>query len=99
MVRVHGEECNRDMALSLQNWLREKGYEAIAPIASPEFAKKESERFEIISNWSERHTAFISGLGTFGLCDGLISKRGKAARYGSVIVNLPLSPTKRDYEK
>ena len=33
----------------------------------------------------------------FGLCDGLISVRGKAARYGSVIVNLPLEPTPRPY--
>ena len=54
---------------------------------------------ESISNWSERHTAFISGLGTFGLCDGLISPKGKAARYGSVIANIPLTATPRPYGK
>lgn len=37
-VRVYGEECNRDMAEALQNWLRKKGIEAIAPIVSPEFS-------------------------------------------------------------
>lgn len=97
MVRVHGEECNEDMARALQDWFREAGIEAIAPIISPEFSWNDSERFVLISNWSERHTAFISGLGTFGLCDGLISKVGKAGRYGSIIVNLPLTPTKREY--
>lgn len=97
MVRVHGEECNRALAKALEEWLISQGYEAVAPMCSPEFSWGDSERFVLVSNWSERHTAYISGLGTFGLCDGLISKRGKAARYGSVIVNLPLPPTPRDY--
>lgn len=99
MVRVHGEECNRAMAESLQNWLRDRNIEAVAPMVSPEFSWNDSEQFFLISNWSERHTAFVSGLGTFGLCDGLISKAGKAARYGSVIANVALTPTKREYSK
>ena len=97
MVRVHGEECNRRLAKTLENHLRELGYEAVAPMCSEEFSWGDSEKFVKVSNWSERHVAYISGLGTFGLCDGLISKKGKAGRYGSVIVNLPLEPTKRDY--
>ncbi len=98
-VRVHGEACNRAMAKALETALRTSGLEAVAPMCSEEFALADSERFVRISNWSERHTAFISGLGTFGLCDGLISKRGKAARYGSVIVNSALSPTVREYSQ
>lgn len=97
MVRIHGEECNRDMAAALAAHLIELGYEAVAPMCSSEFSWGDSERFKIISNWSERHTALISGLGTFGLCDGLISKKGKAVRYGSVIVHARLTPTPRDY--
>ena len=97
MVRVHGEECNRALAAALEAWFREQGLAAVAPMCSGEFSWSDSERFVLVSNWSERHTAFISGLGTFGLCDGLISKRGKAARYGSVIVETPLEPTPRDY--
>lgn len=96
-VRLYGEECNRDMASALEKALRDAGVEAVAPIVSPEFSWGDSERFYKISNWSERHTALISGLGTFGLCDGLISKIGKAVRYGSVIVNRRLDATKRDY--
>lgn len=97
MNRVHGEECNRRLAKALEEHLISLGCEAIAPICAPDFSWGDSEKFVKVSNWSERHTAYISGLGTFGLCDGLISKVGKAGRYGSVIVNIPLEATERDY--
>lgn len=97
MVRVHGEECNRRLAKALEEHLKSQGFDAVAPMCSEQFSWGDSEKFLKISNWSERHVAYISGLGTFGLCDGLISKKGKAGRYGSVIVNLPLEPTERDY--
>ncbi len=97
MVRVHGEDCNRRLAKSLEEHLNELGFEAVAPLCSDEFSWGESKKFVKISNWSERHVAYISGLGTFGLCDGLITEKGKAGRYGSVIVNLALEPTKRTY--
>lgn len=97
MVRVHGEECNRRLAKSLEEHLVSLGYEAVAPMCAPDFSWGDSEKFVKISNWSERHTANISGLGTFGLCDGLITEKGKAGRYGSVIVDLPLLPTERKY--
>lgn len=97
MVRVHGEDCNRRLAKALEEHLKSLGFDAVAPMCSDEFSWGDSERFVKLSNWSERHVAYISGLGTFGLCDGLISAKGKAGRYGSVIVNLPLEPTKRSY--
>ena len=97
MNRVHGEECNRQLAKALEQHLIELGYEAVAPMCSDQFSWGDSEKFVKMSNWSERHTAHISGLGTFGLCDGLISKRGKAGRYGSVIVYAPLEATERTY--
>ena len=96
-VRVHGEECNRQLAKALEQHLIALGYEAVAPMCSDQFSWGDSEKFVKMSNWSERHTAHISGLGTFGLCDGLISKRGKAGRYGSVIVYAPLEATERTY--
>ena len=96
-VRVHGEECNRQLAKALEQHLIALGYEAVAPMCSDQFSWGDSEKFVKMSNWSERHTAHISGLGTFGLCDGLISKQGKAGRYGSVIVYAPLEATERTY--
>lgn len=97
MNRVHGEECNRQLAKALEQHLIGLGYEAVAPMCSDQFSWGDSEKFVKMSNWSERHTAHISGLGTFGLCDGLISNRGKAGRYGSVIVYAPLEATERTY--
>ena len=49
------------------------------------------------SNWSERHVAFVCGLGTFGLSKGLITKKGIAGRFGSIITELTLSPDQREY--
>jgi ferredoxin len=99
MARVYGEECNRSLAQALEEYLKELGYEAVAPMCSEKFSWGDSDRFYVISNWSERHTALISGLGTFGLCDGLISAKGKAVRYGSVIVNCRLKKTPRSYKE
>ncbi|MGD0056990.1 MAG: hypothetical protein ABSB83_03935 [Methanomassiliicoccales archaeon] len=47
------------------------------------------------STWSQRHIAFAAGLGTFGLCYGLITQVGKAHRLGSVVVNRHLSSLRR----
>jgi epoxyqueuosine reductase len=47
-----------------------------------------SQRYSYASSWSERHAAYAAGLGTFGLCDGLITARGKAVRFGSIISKL-----------
>ncbi len=41
--------------------------------------------------------AYISGLGTFGLAGGLITERGQAVRFGSVIVRAIIPPTPRPY--
>jgi epoxyqueuosine reductase QueG len=57
-----------------------------------------SERFGHASTWSERHIAYASGLGTFGLSDGLITPRGQAMRCGSVVARIQLPPTPRPYK-
>lgn len=49
------------------------------------------------SNWSERHAAYAAGLGTFGLSKGLITKRGIAVRFSSLILDCALTPTPRPY--
>lgn len=98
-VRVYGEECNRDLALAVQTYARNMGIPAVAPMISKEFSWFPSEKFTLASNWSERHTAYISGLGMFGLCDGLITSVGKAIRIGSCIVGTKLVPTERPYSR
>jgi epoxyqueuosine reductase QueG len=62
-----------------------------------EFSRQESENLGTASNWSHRHSAYLSGLGTFGLSDGLITEKGKAIRISSLIIEAPLTPTIRPY--
>lgn len=50
-----------------------------------------------VSNWSERHAAYVCGLGTFGLSKGLITEKGIAGRFGSIIADLPLEADVRPY--
>lgn len=52
----------------------------------------------LVSNWSERHVSFISGLGTFGLHKSIITQKGSSGRLDSVITDREFTPTKRDYE-
>lgn len=49
------------------------------------------------SNWSERHAAFICGLGTFGMSRGLITEKGMAGRFGSIITAERLEADRREY--
>jgi epoxyqueuosine reductase len=96
-ARKYGEEFNAKLRTALVKMLTGAGYEAVAPIDSPFWTQKISERYGLSSTWSERHAAFASGLGTFGLCDGLITPVGKAMRCGSVVARIQIPPTQRPY--
>ncbi|HGL6960996.1 TPA: epoxyqueuosine reductase [Clostridioides difficile] len=61
--------------------------------AIPESYNFDSEK--LVSDWSQRHVAFIAGLGTFGLNNMLITEKGCCGRIGSIITSLELEPTKR----
>lgn len=98
-ARSIGEEFNKKLAEYVVAQLEGSGICSVAPIISPVFERKQSDKYGFASNWSERHAAFISGLGTFGLCDGLITAAGKAIRCGSVIFKSSVTPTIRKYEK
>lgn len=49
-------------------------------------------------NWSERHVAWVCGLGTFGVHANLITEKGTAGRLVSIVTDLELEPDTRDYE-
>jgi len=95
--RKFGEDFNAKLRSHMATVLTEAGYEAVAPQNSPLWGTKMSQSFGISSNWSERHAAFVSGLGTFGLCDGLITPLGKAMRCGSLVARFSTPPTPRPY--
>lgn len=96
-ARIFGEEVNEKLRRHLVLELRARGHRAVAPALSPSFKRVESEKFVFASTWSERHVAFAAGLGTFGLCDGLITPKGKAVRIGSVVAEIRIPPTPRPY--
>ncbi|HHV39085.1 MAG TPA: epoxyqueuosine reductase [Tepidimicrobium sp.] len=48
------------------------------------------------SDWSQRHVAYIAGLGKFGINNMLITEKGCCGRVGSIITNLKIEPTIRD---
>ena len=96
-IRIYGEEFNVALRRYVAKSLSEAGHAAIAPMLVPNWTVVKSERFSYASAWSERHVAHAAGLGTFGLCDGLITANGKAMRAGSVVAKLDLMPTPRPY--
>lgn len=105
-ARVEGQAFLTEMNHFLENWFESHGVKALSPYASEEFRyvfeagtceQIEDKSLSFTSNWSERHVAYVCGLGTFGLSKGLITERGVAGRFGSVIVDASLEVTPRKY--
>lgn len=97
-ARKYGEGFNVKLRARVAAFLTEAGREGAAPMNSPLWKWERSDRYGLASSWSERHAAYVSGLGTFGLCDGLITSRGKAMRCGSVVARIAIPPTVRPYD-
>jgi epoxyqueuosine reductase QueG len=100
--RIEGHAVVNKLGQHLQAELSKAGYFSVIPT--------QDERFKILrstnpseqpfaSNWSERHVAFVCGLGTFGLSKGLITPKGMSGRLGSLVTNLPLSADERHYSE
>jgi epoxyqueuosine reductase QueG len=96
-ARIYGEQFNESLRKHVVESLQKAGYEAVAPMLAPQWSRMESEKYGFASKWSERHAAYAAGLGTFGLCDGLITPLGKAMRTGSVVARIQVPPTPRPY--
>jgi epoxyqueuosine reductase len=97
-ARFPGEDFNILLRKHVVEELGNNGIQAVAPVLSPEWKMVMSPKFGLASRWSERHAAHASGLGTFGLCDGLITPKGKAHRVGTVVARLVIPPTPRPYK-
>jgi epoxyqueuosine reductase len=90
--KATGEALNSALRVRMVALLADAGVDAVAPILLPAWTQG-----PVTSVWSERHIAHAAGLGTFGLCDGLITPLGKAMRCGSVVARTALVPTPRPY--
>lgn len=98
--RIEGQRLVGKLCGYLNTILIEGGYESVVPTLDSRFwsAGSESLSNPFTSNWSERHVAFVCGLGTFGLSRGIITEKGMAGRLGSVVTQLELEPSVKNYE-
>lgn len=103
--RVEGHRLLRSLLLQLEINLKKAGYATIVPTMDKKFfsitepiVELCGEPMAFTSNWSERHIAYLCGLGTFGLSKGLITEKGVAGRFGSLVTELKLDPNQRPYE-
>ena len=104
-ARIEGQAFLDAFTDKLQGYFSGLGVESCVPATDSRFAVKATplppenhKGIHFASNWSERHVAYASGLGTFCLTRGLISEKGVAGRYGSIIINEKIVPDKRPYE-
>ena len=101
--RIEGQAFLEKICGEIADWLRQEGYQAVIPAVHPEFSVacdySRLERGEpaYASTWSERHAAYVAGLGTFSLSKHLITEKGLCGRFGSVITDAPLEVTPRPY--
>jgi len=96
--RIYGQEGNVALHRVMLDALLDEGYEAVAPSLLPAWAEANPHTNGWASTWSERHVAYVSGLGTFGLAGGLITRKGQAIRLGSVVVKAVIPTTPRQYD-
>jgi epoxyqueuosine reductase len=103
--RIEGQSFINKLCIHLQSQLINAGYNSLVPTLDKRFWSKSGlnkdtphPEASFTSNWSERHAAFVGGLGTFGLSKGLITTKGMAGRLSSIITELYLPPGKREYE-
>lgn len=95
--RGEWEPLMKEFSGKLVHELEEMGIRSVSIDLQPEFRTIGSEKLGLSSNWSHRHSAYLAGLGTFGLSEGLITEAGKAVRITSLIIEAPLTPTERSY--
>ncbi|MDR2161171.1 MAG: 4Fe-4S binding protein [Desulfovibrio sp.] len=101
--RIEGQKLINEICSHIKKYLEENGYKTVVPCIDKRFSTKSpietntNDEKYYTSNWSERHIAYICGLGTFGLSKGLITAKGMAGRLGSLITDGYFEPDKRNY--
>lgn len=107
-ARIDGQAYIGKFMAEFKKELEAAGIKACVPAIDERFeavkAGKGIKGFDEIDNktfgsrWSERHAAYVCGLGTFGSSKGLITEKGIAGRFASIIVDAYLEPDVRQYE-
>ena len=104
-ARIEGQETINNICHYATSLLINEGFTVLVPTRDPRFSAKHphiqdrNHQEYYTSSWSERHVAYICGIGTFGLSRGLITEKGIAGRLFSLITNAAFESTKRRYSK
>jgi epoxyqueuosine reductase QueG len=110
-ARIEGQAFIFRACRRIQKFFEDRGFTCMVPSMDSRFASggaltdssgkplhSDAEQQDYYtSNWSERHAAYICGLGTFGLSRGLITARGVAGRFGSVLTDAWFERDRRPY--
>ena len=105
-ARVEGQQFLHNVNHFIEGWFAGRGIRAFSPYASSDFQyvfaagsspSVKDKELAYTSNWSERHVAYVCGMGTFGLSKALITPKGVCGRFGSVICDAPLPVNRRPY--
>jgi epoxyqueuosine reductase QueG len=102
--RIEGQAFQVKICRFAEELLKKEGFAALTPMIDSRLSSRspltndKTEQAFYTTNWSERHAAFAAGLGTFGLSKGLITRKGVAGRYLSVITSAQFDPTGRSYK-
>lgn len=98
-ARFEGQAFILDLCRRLQGMICAAGSACVVPALHPGYMSQSGgEDGVFTSNWSERHVAFVCGMGTFSLAAGLITEKGAAGRLGSFVTDMRLPVSKRPYE-
>jgi epoxyqueuosine reductase len=103
-TRVDGQQHLLATGSLVRDALIREGYKAVVPYADDRYLMRVSHSQEELpipaysSNWSERHVAYLTGLGTFGRSTNFITKRGACGRLISIITDWETEPDAKDYQ-
>lgn len=98
VTRGEWEPLIREFSEKLTHSLNKQGIRCASIELLPGLTVRKDGNFGLSATWSHRHAAYISGLGTFGLSEGLITEKGKAVRFTTLIVEAPLEVEERPYQ-
>lgn len=95
--RIEGQQYINLYMEKLQTYLANRDIKSCIPNSDSRM-KAVMDGKTFASNWSERHTAYVCGLGTFGLSKGLITEKGIAGRFASIITDKEVEADERKYD-
>lgn len=84
---VETNQLIKDICKEISRQLADMGYNAAYEMPTHNF---DYER--LLSSWSHKHVAYVCGLGSFGRNTMLITAKGCAGRFGSLVIDKYLEP-------